>query len=94
MKLVAAGLNTTTYVYLFEPTRLNPISFSCITQQFESGPVAYLFGRHSDGTALISGCALLLLLLADLAAMAALQQLKTSEMPRRVEKLLHALQGM
>ncbi|XP_036413163.1 transmembrane protein 94-like [Colossoma macropomum] len=42
--------------------------------------------------ALIGGCAVLLLLLAGLVSMAALQRLKSSEMPRRVETLLNSLQ--
>ncbi|GAA6075532.1 transmembrane protein 94-like [Tachysurus ichikawai] len=52
----------------------------------------HIFDQNSDGTSLISGCALLLLLLADIVAMAALQQLKMSEMPHRVETLLNTLQ--
>ncbi|XP_072514079.1 transmembrane protein 94-like [Salminus brasiliensis] len=43
--------------------------------------------------ALIGGCAVLLLLLAGLVSMAALQRLKSCEMPRRVERLLNSLQG-
>ncbi|KAI4902008.1 hypothetical protein NFI96_018713 [Prochilodus magdalenae] len=45
-----------------------------------------------DGTALIGGCAVVLLLLAGLVSMAALQRLRSSEMPRRVETLLNSLQ--
>ncbi|KAL6481253.1 hypothetical protein MHYP_G00093330 [Metynnis hypsauchen] len=48
--------------------------------------------QKGDSTALIGGCAVLLLLLAGLVSMAALQQLKSSEMPRRVETLLNSLQ--
>ncbi|XP_035260533.1 transmembrane protein 94-like isoform X2 [Anguilla anguilla] len=47
---------------------------------------------HSDGTALVGGCSLLLLLLAGLVAMAQLQWVKREEIPRRLQAILCTIQ--